>query len=251
VYLCDVRTPEEFTANTLPGAQHTPGGQLQQATDQYIGVRNARVVLFDDDGVRAPVTASWLRQLGHEAWVLERGLDSGLALADTRVPEAAALPLVDADTLARRLVAGGQSVVDLRASGAWLAAHIPGSVWSIRPRLAATLAQCERAVTLVADDPRIAAWAVRDLPGSERHAFSVLAGGFAAWPARGGRVETEADALPPSARIDYLFFTHDRHAGNKAASREYLAWEMGLLGQLDELERRAFRPLTSELASPG
>ncbi|EIF33142.1 Rhodanese-related sulfurtransferase [Burkholderia sp. Ch1-1] len=254
LYLCDVRTPEEFAANTLPGAQHAPGGQLQQATDQYIGVRNARIVLFDDDGIRAPVTASWLRQLGHEAWVLEGGLHSGLALADTRIPEPAALPLVDGDTLAQRLAAGGQSVVDLRTSAAWLAAHIPGSVWSIRPRLAATLAQCEQAVTFVVDDPRIAAWTVSDLAGGEGHTFSVLDGGFAAWPAGGWRVETDADAvadvLPPSARIDYLFFTHDRHAGNKAASREYLSWELGLLGQLDELERSAFRPLTRVVAAP-
>src|SRR5690606_7372589 len=50
LFLCDVRTPEEFAAGTLPGAQHTPGGQLIQATDQYIGVRRARLVLFDDDG---------------------------------------------------------------------------------------------------------------------------------------------------------------------------------------------------------
>ncbi|PLZ02148.1 sulfurtransferase [Burkholderia sp. WAC0059] len=244
VYLCDVRTPEEFAARTLPGAQHAPGGQLQQATDQYIGVRHARVVLFDDDGIRAPVTASWLRQLGHEASVLEHGLDSGLALPDAPVPDPVALPVIDAQTLARRLAQGGVSVVDLRSSAAWLSAHIPGSVWSIRPRLAAALAQGGHAVTLVADDSRIAAWAVADLPDAQRYAFSVLDGGFAAWRASGGpEAAAPADALPPSARIDYLFFTHDRHAGNKAASREYLAWELGLLAQLDEPERNAFRPL--------
>src|SRR5690606_28566734 len=47
LFLCDVRTPEEYAAGTLPGAVHTPGGQLIQATDQYIGVRRARLVLFD------------------------------------------------------------------------------------------------------------------------------------------------------------------------------------------------------------
>src|SRR5690606_13719807 len=51
VFLCDVRSEAEFQAGTLPGAQHTPGGQLVQATDQYIGVRNARIVLFDDQGI--------------------------------------------------------------------------------------------------------------------------------------------------------------------------------------------------------
>lgn len=41
--------------------------------------------------------------------------------------------------------------------------------------------------------------------------------------------------------IDYLFFVHDRHDGNKAAARQYLAWEMNLLAQIDEQERDAFK----------
>src|SRR5262245_8936242 len=41
--LLDVRTPEEFKAGSLPGAAHAPGGQLVQATDQWVAVRNARI----------------------------------------------------------------------------------------------------------------------------------------------------------------------------------------------------------------
>ena len=41
--------------------------------------------------------------------------------------------------------------------------------------------------------------------------------------------------------IDYLFFVHDRHDGNKEAARQYLAWETGLVAQLDARERAAFR----------
>jgi hypothetical protein len=41
--------------------------------------------------------------------------------------------------------------------------------------------------------------------------------------------------------IDYLFFVHDRHDGNKEAARRYLAWETGLVAQLDAQERAAFR----------
>jgi hypothetical protein len=33
---------------------------------------------------------------------------------------------------------------------------------------------------------------------------------------------------------------HDRHDGNKEAARQYLAWETGLLGQLDPQERAGF-----------
>ena len=49
------------------GVVHAPGGQLMQATDQWIGVRRARSVVLDTEGVRAPVVASWLRRMGHEA----------------------------------------------------------------------------------------------------------------------------------------------------------------------------------------
>jgi rhodanese-related sulfurtransferase len=59
LYLFDVRSPEEYAAGHLAGARSAPGGQLVQATDVYMAVRNARIVLADDDGVRAPMTAHW------------------------------------------------------------------------------------------------------------------------------------------------------------------------------------------------
>jgi len=71
VYRFDVRTPEEYEAGHLPGFASTPGGQLVQETDHHVPVRGARIVLDDDDGVRAPMTASWLAQMGWEVYVLE------------------------------------------------------------------------------------------------------------------------------------------------------------------------------------
>jgi rhodanese-related sulfurtransferase len=53
-------------------AVSAPGGQLVQATDGWVAVRGARVVLVDDTGVRARMTAGWLRQLGGwEVFVLD------------------------------------------------------------------------------------------------------------------------------------------------------------------------------------
>ena len=80
-YLLDVRTAEEFAANAVPGFAHAPGGQLVQATDQWAGVKGARLVLIDEEGVRAPVIAGWLRQLGHEASVLQGGVAAAAAVA--------------------------------------------------------------------------------------------------------------------------------------------------------------------------
>ena len=64
LYLFDVRDPAEYEAGHVPGAISAPGGQLVQATDQYVGTLGARIVLVDDAEVRAVMTASWLRQMG-------------------------------------------------------------------------------------------------------------------------------------------------------------------------------------------
>jgi hypothetical protein len=62
-----------------------------------------------------------------------------------------------------------------------------------------------------------------------------------AWASSGLAVETSPDDPPDAERIDFLFFVHDRHDGNLDAARRYLAWETGLVDQLDEDERASFR----------
>ena len=63
-YLLDVRTPEEF-ARRLAARRGARARRAARAGDGPVGgVRNARIVLIDSEGVRAPVVASWLKQLG-------------------------------------------------------------------------------------------------------------------------------------------------------------------------------------------
>ncbi len=64
LYVFDVRDPAEYLAGHWPGALSAPGGQLVQATDAYAGTLQARIVLSDDNEVRAVMTASWLKQMG-------------------------------------------------------------------------------------------------------------------------------------------------------------------------------------------
>lgn len=73
LYRFDVRDAEEYAAGHLPGFRHYPGGQLVQETDMAAPVRGARILLTDDKGVRADMTASWLAQMGWEVYVLEGG----------------------------------------------------------------------------------------------------------------------------------------------------------------------------------
>ncbi len=85
LYRFDVRDAEEFAAGHLPGFRHYPGGQLVQETDMAAPVRGARIVLADDKGVRADMTASWLAQMGWAVYVLEGGYDGALEIGPPRV----------------------------------------------------------------------------------------------------------------------------------------------------------------------
>ena len=71
LYLYDVRQPAAFAEGHLPGFRNAQGGQLVQETDHYAPVRGALIVVADDLGPRADMTASWLAQLGWEVYVLE------------------------------------------------------------------------------------------------------------------------------------------------------------------------------------
>ena len=241
-YLCDVRTPEEFAAGTLPGAVHAPGGQLIQATDQWVGVRNARIVLIDGgENVRAPVVASWLAQLGCEACVLEGGVKSGLKGVPAAAPALPALAVVTAAELKKLLDAGSCAVLDVGGSMAFRKAHVPGSRWSTRVRVAADTRAGKSPVVLVAEETGVAQLAAVELLESGVKDIRLLEGGLAAWTKAGYPVEA-SPAVPADADcIDYLFFVHDRHAGNREAMKQYLAWETGLIAQLDAQDKALFK----------
>jgi rhodanese-related sulfurtransferase len=80
LYRFDVRDAEEYAAGHLPGFRHYPGGQLVQEIDMAAPVRGARIVLTDNMGVRADMTASWLAQMGWETYVLDGGYDRALEI---------------------------------------------------------------------------------------------------------------------------------------------------------------------------
>jgi len=241
-YLCDVRTPEEFKTGSIPGAAHAPGGQLIQATDQWVGVRNARIVLIDGgEIVRAPVVASWLKQLGYDAYVLEGGVKSGLRSAPAAQPALPDLARIPAVELKKTLDAGHCAVFDLGASMDFRKAHIPGSRWSTRVRLASDTRNEYRAIVLLAGDADVARLAAIEVQEAGIRDVKLLDGGLAAWTKAGLATVASPDVPPDDERVDYLFFVHDRHAGNREAMKQYLAWETGLVDQLDEQDKASFK----------
>ncbi|GKQ52271.1 rhodanese-like domain-containing protein [Bradyrhizobium sp. Ce-3] len=85
LYRFDVRDADEYAAGHLAGFRHYAGGQLVQEIDMAAPVRGARIVLTDDRGIRADMTASWLAQMGWEVDVLEGGYDGRLEIGPPRV----------------------------------------------------------------------------------------------------------------------------------------------------------------------
>jgi rhodanese-related sulfurtransferase len=250
-FLCDVRTPEEFAKGSVLNAQHTPGGQLVQATDQYVGIKGARLVLIDQEGVRAPAMASWLAMLGWEVAVWQNAFEhtpittqdsnqQGVLHADDE-PSSEDITQIGCEHI-EDLMRSGVKAVDLRPSMKFRETHLLGAIWSIRPNLPElTTLLKEKPVLLIAEDFEIARLASLDLREIGVKQIYVNIESPAIWREAKLLLESSPDTPANEKCIDYLFFVHDRHDGNKAAARQYLAWEMNLLAQIDDLEKNTYK----------
>lgn len=245
LYLLDVRSAAECAADPVPGAVHAPAGQLVQATDQWVGIRRARVVLADDTGLRAAITAFWLRQIGFEAYALADAAaqvdpEAMEGRSGIHTPNLSAPPAMAPVRAAAEQRAGRALILDLRPSPEFRQGHPAGAIWSVRPRLASAVEGSGGAVHLLTKDMAAAALASVDLAELGIAEVRLIEGGIDGWRAAGLPVEATPHSPPDHETIDFLWFVHDRHDGNLASSRLYLAWEQGLVGQLDAEERSEF-----------
>ncbi len=237
LYVLDVRDPGEYRTGHLPGSLMAPGGQLVQETDSWLGVWGARVVLVDDTGVRARMTASWLKRMGWDVAVLDHALagaalESGMPALDTAMfplggPEPAAISPAELRANPTAIV------VDLSLSRRYREGHIPGAWFAIRARLAQALDKLPAPgdLVLTSDDGAIARFATAEI--APRRAVKVLAGGNAAWQSAGLLLETGMDRLADELD-DLSLSARDRPpAERERYMREYLAWEVDLVNQID------------------
>ena len=238
-HVLDVRTPEEYLHGHLPGATSAPGGQLVQETDHTVPVRGARIVLYDDDGVRACMSASWLAQMAWEVCVLDGVQQTDLtATGPAQLPQPdPILPLVQLspDRLRAVLQQGDTVVVDTGSSAAFVKAHIPGALWLLRSRFQQDVARLPAAarVVVTCPDGRLSRHAVAPLRALLPPTTQVLwlVGGTQAWQAAGGAVEnTEAGVI--SERIDRYRRPYEGTNNPREAMQGYLDWEFGLVEQL-------------------
>jgi rhodanese-related sulfurtransferase len=234
LYLFDVRDPAEYAVGHVAGALSAPGGQLVQATDQYAGTLNARIVLIDDRQVRAVMTASWLRQMGWtDVFVLvAQGNETGIPdnpVLGTPALDAAIKPAELDALLARNEV----TVVDLSLSRNYAVTHIPGAWFAIRARLAQFIQKTplRRNVVLTSEDGVLAGLAVSEARAHTPLPVRYLAGGNNAWRAAGFPLTAE-DPLMADEPIDAWLKPYERADGVRQAMAEYLAWETDLLPRI-------------------
>ncbi|WP_035876595.1 rhodanese-related sulfurtransferase [Cupriavidus sp. amp6] len=248
VYRFDVRTPEEFAEGHLPGFVNAPGGQLVQETDHNAPVRGARIVLADDDDVRASMTSSWLAQMGWEVWVVEpvdataRG-EAGAVAANVPVPPE--VPTVTPAELAAWLgknADGGTVVLDFTASANYVKHHVPGAYFVIRAQLADALARIPQArrYVLTCGSSLLARFAAADLQRLTDAEVAVLEGGTRAWIAAGLPLESGETHLA-SERTDRYRRPYEGTDNPREAMQGYLDWEFGLISQLERDGTHGFR----------
>lgn len=239
-YLLDVRTPEEFTAGHLSGFRSAPGGQLVQETDVSAPVRGARIVLADDDGVRANMTASWLAQMGWNVYVLD-----GMSSADfsdsspvaqnlpaPTAPVAWIKPQALADAIAKA-PKDSIAVVDLTTSANHVRRHIPGAWFALRTDLQQALSRIPKAdrYVLTCASSLLAKYAVQEFAEATGATVEVLEGGNQAWADTGLPVEAGEQRLA-SPRVDRYRRPYEGTDNAHEAMQAYLDWEFGLVEQL-------------------
>jgi rhodanese-related sulfurtransferase len=248
LYLLDVRTPEEYKAGHLEGARLAPGGQLVQETDAHVATWGGRIVLVDDNGVRATMTASWLKQMGwRDVAVLVAPAAEGDWVSGRREPrvlglEAAAAPSIAATDLNRALATGSAVVVDLALSRHYREGHIPGAWFATRVRLADALTKLPAAETIVLTSPngKLAQLAAAELAGHGAVRVANLTGGTQAWTKAGLPLEQGAAHMADEAD-DVVLSARERNQDREEAMREYLEWEINLVNDMAVDDDHRFR----------
>ena len=246
-FLFDVRSPEEYAAGHYPGSLSAPGGQLVQETDHFASVRGARIVLLDDDGIRAAITGSWLAQMGWETARLSALSTS--QLSERGVPAAEVPPGPQAEEispaqLAQQLEEPGTVVLDFTTSANFVARHIPGAWWLTRSQLRQALEAIPPAQRYVVTcgSSLLARYAVPEVAALTGKPVQLLTGGTLAWIAAGLPLAHGDSGLAVERRDRYRR-PYEGTDNSAEAMQAYLEWEYGLVDQLARDGTHGFRVL--------
>jgi len=236
VRLLDVRGAEEYAAGHIPEASWAPGGQVVQATDDYVAVRAGAIVLVCDDLTRSVMTASWLLRMGFpDVLVLEGGLrrweDSGGPVERGQVEAApyggekvrAEVALVGPGEWERDAL-----ILDVDQSDVYARGHVPGAAWLCRsrlePRIGGVAPDRARPIVTTCATGHAATLAAATLGRMGYKAVRALDGGTRAWQADGRPLEHGRTWLLDEPD-DVVLKPYDK---GRAAIEAYLRWEEAL-----------------------
>ena len=235
LHVLDVRTADEYAAGHVAGAVWAPGGQVVQATDEYVAVRAASIVLVCDGVARSVMTASWLSRMGFpDVAVLAGGLpawiDAG-GVVETGHPAGVPFGWEAARERVARVEPGRLGtgpILSVDASDAYARGHVPGAYWLCRSRLewtVGTVAPDRRApVVVTCADGFASTLAAATLTGLGYAAARVLDGGTRAWTQAGLAVEDGGTRLADEPD-DVVRKPYER---GRDAMERYLRWEADL-----------------------
>lgn len=239
-YVIDVRMPEEYAAGHIPGAISCPAGQLANAVDEQIAVRDALLVCCSGTETRAKIGAGLLARIGYRrvAW-----LGGGLAEWDGPLETGAHLDdlsfswpdvrTVDGEELSGVLRDGTGKLIDVRRSSEYALSHIPGSVWIPRGDLERRIgahATLDDRIVLASDRELRSMLAARTLLDMGHRNVTVLEGGLNEWIASGRPTEeglNGADVSLAEAKEDAELVARRPKLleRNRADMVRYLDWE--------------------------
>jgi rhodanese-related sulfurtransferase len=241
IYRFDVRTPEEFQSGHLAGFRNAPGGQLVQETDMFAPVRGARIILADDDGTRANMTASWLAQMGWDVAVLDGSATSDFTESGTVPVSLPSLPVIEqkyfltpAELQEHNTFSANTLILDFATAQQYGCGHIDGAWYALRSQLEQALERTSKAARYVLTSPDgvMARFAYADVRSLTAKPVYLLNGGTAAWISSGLSL-VQHETHYASDPIDRYRRPYEGTDVSTSAMQSYLDWEYGLVAQLE------------------
>ena len=241
-YVVDVRSEGEYESGHIVGAISVPGGQAVQRADDFIAVRNGKIIFVSNRSARAVMAAYWYGQMGfRDVSVLRGGIqawsESGGALArraDRKEPLGYEQAKLSARILKPREIRGlphyaSMTTLDVGGSADYKTAHVPGAKWISRgwleSKLPNRLPAKHAPILITCPDGRQSVFAARTLAAMDYTSVIVLEGGVKAWRAAG--YETENGLTACWSEVNDVVVSPSI-TGDKEAMQRYLDWEVKL-----------------------
>ena len=230
----DLRNLGSHVVAHVPRSVSVSDDALIVRHEELVALRDAPIVLIDDDAVRALLTGVWLRRLGLPrvqelaggiaAWAASGRPASTVAEMPLGWSEASAVtPGLGVDDVSRWLAAYAPAhVLHVDTSASYRRGHLPGATWLPRgwleSRIGRIVPSLDEALLLTCNDGAQSAFAAATLRRLGYVHVAWLQGGTRIWTAAGRTLETAPlpphdDELLPPARRD------------AQAMRDYLDWE--------------------------